>query len=147
MKMLNVLAFLLTLTFISAHTVSASDRDLHAFVDGNNKGIAKALLAGDIDEIMKAYSSEGAVIPPQSDPIKGTESIKSFWTAVAASGVTDVQISTDKVGSSGDLAYALGTLVVTGANGEVSNNNYTLVFKKVGGDWKVIVDTWTPGKS
>jgi ketosteroid isomerase-like protein len=68
----------------------------------------------------------------------------AFWKGVIDAGVKNVSISTGEVASSGDLAYAVGTLEVTDLSDAKHHSRYVLVFKKVAGEWKLHLDIWTP---
>lgn len=120
--------------------------DLHKKIDEGNQAFAAALLEGDVDSAVSSYTDTACVIAPSTDNACGTEQIKAFWTGVVGSGVKNIRIDTREVDSSGDLAYAVGTLVVTDSTGIDHASRYTLVFKKVAGEWKLHIDTWTPSQ-
>jgi uncharacterized protein (TIGR02246 family) len=118
--------------------------DLRKKIDEGNQAFAAALLKGDVDSAVSSYTDSACVIPPSADNACGKEQIKAFWTDVVNSGVKNIKIDTREVGSSGDLAYAVGTLIVTDSTDVDHASRYTLVFKKVAGEWKLHIDTWTP---
>ena len=120
--------------------------DLHTEVDDGNQAFAAALMNGDVDLAVSIYTDTACVIAPSAENACGREELKAFWTDVVNSGVKGITIDTGEVASSGDLAYAVGTLVVTDSNDLQHASRYTLVFKKVAGEWKLHIDTWTPSQ-
>ncbi|WP_158527233.1 YybH family protein [Pelagibaculum spongiae] len=123
---------------------SNQSKDLYQAIDKGNKATASAILNGNADLIADTYTDDGYVLSPDTPTIQGKSDVKQFWTDVINSGIEDVKIETGEVYSSGDLAYAVGTLAVTPKNGKEGFSRYVLVFKKVAGDWKLHIDIWTP---
>ena len=113
-------------------------------LDAANKAFAKALMAGDVDSLVNDYTDDGCVIAPMGGETCGKESIRAFWESVIATNPKKVEIITEKAGSEGDLAFATGQLLITDAESAVQKNRFTLVFIKVGGLWKLRVDSWNP---
>ena len=113
-------------------------------LDAANKKFAKALMAGDVDSLVNDYTDDGCVIAPMAGETCGKESIRSFWGSVIATNPKKVEIITEKAGSEGGLAFATGQLLITDAESAVHKNRFALVFIKVGGLWKLRVDSWNP---
>jgi ketosteroid isomerase-like protein len=113
-------------------------------LDAANKAFAKALMAGDVDSLVNDYTDDGCVIAPMAGEACGKESIRAFWESVIATNPKNVEIVTEKAGSEGDLAFATGQLLITDAGSAVQKNRFALVFMKVGGLWKLRVDSWNP---
>ena len=126
--------------------LTVAGEDLHQKIDEGNQAFAAALMNGDVDAAVSSYTDTACIIAPSAENACGKDQIEAFWTGVVNSGVKNVRIDTGEVGSSGDLAYAVGTLVVTDANDVEHASRYTLVFRKVEGEWKLHVDTWTPSR-
>ena len=113
-------------------------------LDAANKAFAKALLAGDVVALVNDYTDDGCVIAPMAGETCGKESIRAFWESVIASNPKNVEIITEKAGSEGALAFATGQLLITDAESAVQKHRFALVFIKVGGLWKLRVDSWNP---
>jgi len=113
-------------------------------LDAANKAFAKALMAGDVESLVNDYTDDGCVIAPMAGETCGKESIRAFWKSVIATKPKKVEIITEKAGSKGDLAFATGQLLITDAESAVHKNRFALVFMKVGGLWKLRVDSWNP---
>jgi len=113
-------------------------------LDAANKAFEKALMAGDVDYLVNDYTDDGCIIAPMAGETCGKELIRAFWESLIASNPKKVEIITEKAGSEGDLAFATGQLLITDAESAVSKARFALVFKKVGGLWKLRVDSWNP---
>jgi len=113
-------------------------------LDAANKAFENAVMAGDVDFLVNDYTDDGCIIAPMAGETCGKESIRSFWESVIATNPKKVEIVTEKAGSDGDLAFATGQLLITDAESVVSKARFTVVFRKVGGVWKLRVDSWSP---
>jgi uncharacterized protein (TIGR02246 family) len=121
-----------------------SDEDIFSVIDEGNKAFAATIMAGDARSAADGYTEDAYVLAPSAATARGREDIQAFWQGVIESGVKNVQINTGEVASSGDLAYATGTLDVTGADDTTEHSRYVLVFKRVSGTWQLHLDIWTP---
>jgi len=113
-------------------------------LDAANKAFQKALMAGDVDYLVNDYTDDGCVIAPMGGETCGKELIRAFWENVISTNPKNVEIITEKAGSAGDLAFATGQLLITDAESIVHKSRFALVFRKIGGLWKLRVDSWTP---
>jgi len=111
-------------------------------IDAANKSFAEAVMAGDVDSLVDAYTDDGCVIAPMAGETCGKEAIRTFWKSVIATHPKNVEIITEKVGSEGDMAFATGQLVITDAESAVHKSRFALVLMKVEGQWKLRVDSW-----
>jgi len=137
-KLTAVFTILLAIGFSPASNAGSALEEL----DAANKAFAKALMAGDVDSLVNDYTDDGCIIAPMAGETCGKESIRAFWESVIASNPKKVEIITEKAGSEGDLAFATGQLLITDAESAVHKNRFALVFIKVGGAWKLRVDSW-----
>jgi len=129
---------------VSALVASESKASVLEELDAANSAFAKAVIAGDVDAIVNDYTDDGCVIAPMAGETCGKESIRAFWQSVVATRPKNVEIITEKAGSEGSLAFATGQLLITGADASLQKNRFAVVFKKVGGRWKLRVDSWNP---
>jgi len=139
-KFSTIATILISIFFASA---SSADSILEK-LDAANKAFANALMAGDVNSLVNDYTDDGCVIAPMAGEMCGKESIRAFWESVIATNPKKVEIITEKAGSDGDLAFATGQLLITDAESAVHKNRFALVFIKVGGLWKLRVDSWNP---
>jgi uncharacterized protein (TIGR02246 family) len=139
-KLSATFAVLFALFLGGAH----ADDELHSLIDAGNQATAAAIMAGDADSVAAGYTDDAYVLAPDAATVRGRDDIRAFWQGAIDSGVQDVRIGTGEVASSGDLAYAVGTLEITGADGSTEYDRYVLVFKRVSGEWRLHLDIWTP---
>jgi ketosteroid isomerase-like protein len=131
---------LLSVLFVSESRAASVLEEL----DAANKAFARAVMAGDVDALVNDYTVDGCVIAPMAGETCGKEAIRAFWESVIATKPKNVEIITEKAGSEGRLAFATGQLLITDADSSVHKNRFAVVFKKVGGQWKLRVDSWNP---
>jgi len=139
-RLTAITAFLLSFTFASVSNAASVLEELAAA----NKAFEKALMEGDVEYLVNDYTDDGCVIAPMAGETCGKESIRAFWESVISTNPKNVEIVTEKAGSEGDLAFATGQLLITDADSTVHKNRFTLVFRKIGGLWKLRVDSWNP---
>lgn len=139
-KFTAIVTILLGILFAPASNAGSALEEL----DAANKAFAKALMAGDIESLVNDYTDDGCVIAPMAGETCGKESIRAFWESVIATSPKNVEIITEKAGREGSLAFATGQLLITDAESTVHKNRFALVFMKVGGVWKLRVDSWNP---
>jgi ketosteroid isomerase-like protein len=132
------------LVTLSCSCAAVAGDALRDEIDRGNQAFVAAIMNGDVEQAVAGYTETACVIAPLAENACGREQILAFWTGVLDSGIGDVRITTGEVGSSGDLAYATGTLEVTDADGVTHASRYVLVFRKVAGEWKLHLDSWTP---
>lgn len=113
-------------------------------LDAANKAFAKAIVAGDIDYLVNDYTDDACIIAPNAPLTCGKEAIRAFWGPVIASKPKNVELITHKAERDGNMSYATGELIITDAESAVHKSRFVLVFKEVGGAWKLHVDSWTP---
>lgn len=113
-------------------------------LDAANKAFAKAIVAGDIDYLVNDYTDDACIIAPKAPLTCGKEAIRSFWGPVIASNPKNVELITHNAEREGILSYATGELIITDAESAVHKSRFVLVFKEIGGAWKLHVDSWTP---
>jgi ketosteroid isomerase-like protein len=135
-----IITILLSILFTPTSNADSALEEL----DTANKAFAKAVERGDVDSLVNDYTDDGCVIAPMAGETCGKESIRAFWESVVATKPKKVEIITEKAGSEGDMAFATGQLLITDAKSVVHKNRFALVFIKVGGLWKLRVDSWNP---
>jgi len=139
-KLTAIATILLSIIFAPVSNAASVLEELAAA----NKAFERALMEGDIDYLVNDYTDDGCVIAPMAGETCGKESLRAFWESVISTNPKNVEIITEKAGSEGDLAFATGQLLITDAESTVHKNRFALVFRKIGGAWKLRVDSWNP---
>jgi len=104
--------------------------------------------AGDAAGMAAFYAEDARLLAEHADLVRGRDAIERFWReaisrARAASAVRT--ISLDEVISSGDLGYALGTVVVRiPASRELTTKYATIWQRDADGRWRLAVDSSSP---
>jgi uncharacterized protein (TIGR02246 family) len=110
----------------------------------------KAASAGDAAAITAFYASDAVLLPPGSPPLKGSEEIGKFFSAMTSSFSGPFELKTSAVEGRGDLAFSTGEYTATltpkkaGAKPmPTETGKYLGVMKKQpDGSWKLIYDIW-----
>ncbi len=143
---LKVQAGALSAIFALCVTGAGAQDELYEAMDAGNQGFVAAIMAGDAEAAAAAYTDDAYVLAPDTATVRGREDILAYWQGEIDSGVENMVINTGEVASSGDLAYVVGTLEMTVADGSTEHHRYVLVFKLVSGAWRLHLDIFTPSE-
>jgi ketosteroid isomerase-like protein len=89
-----------------------------------------------------AFGANAIVMPPDAPFVKGRDNIKQFWgSAIQQLGLKDVRLNTVDLEIAGDIAHEVGEAVLTLESGGTTGK-YVVVWKKVGGQWRLHRDIW-----
>ncbi|QNM83646.1 nuclear transport factor 2 family protein [Sphingomonas sabuli] len=112
----------------------------------------KAYASRDGAALAAIYTDDAAVANPRERLISGKEAIQQATAGLASDPNLKVSFRANRVdvAPSGDLGYTRGQYLMTQTNSatklpESSQGYYLTVWKKQGGDWKVVEDFVTPG--
>ncbi len=99
----------------------------------------------DFATIEALYAPNGLLLTSNSPPVEGPKAIIEVWKSWGELPNVDVVFGVNRVeaSSSGDMAYDYGwyTFAFDTENGRVTDQGkYVVVWKKVGGTWKVTAD-------
>jgi uncharacterized protein (TIGR02246 family) len=103
---------------------------------------------GDAGGMAACYTEDARLLAENAPLIRGRAAIEQFWghaieRARAAGAVRT--ISVDEVTSSGDLGYALGTVVVRIPPGRLLTTKYAVIWQRdPDGRWRLAVDSSSP---
>ena len=120
----------------------ASADDVRAAVEAGNRAFIAAFLAGDTRAVAELDTEDARVVPPGSPVASGRAEIEAFWRGMIQKGYEDVKLETAEVESAGDLAVEDGTVRLVTADGTAGESRYIVMWKRVGGRWKVHRDIW-----
>ena len=133
-----LLAGLAATNLALAHSISAQIKELDA------KWVA-AFKARDFATIEALHAANGLLLPSNSPPIEGPKAIAAIWKSWSELPNVEVDFGANRIeaSSSGDMAYDYGwyTFAFDTDNGRVTDKGkYIVVWKKVGGRWKITAD-------
>ena len=143
-------AFMLPLLIIACSGCKSHESgmsNVRAEVEKGNAKFSEAFEQGNAEAIALLYTQDAIVFPPGSEMVKGREAIGSFWKTTRESGVKSVKLTTVDVGESGDLAYEVGTVLLTiqpeGKESTTASAKYVVVWKRQkDGSWQLHRDIW-----
>ena len=120
------------------HDAAADEAEIAAASD---KWI-EAFNAGDAVAIAAIMTEDGAIMPPNYEPVVGREAIAAFWQALLDTGIT-VNLDVTEVMVDGDLAFKRGVLELFGADGEtVDIGKWLEIWVRVNHEWQLQRDIW-----
>jgi ketosteroid isomerase-like protein len=120
-------------------------------INGNNQRWLELIRAKDSAGIAQLYAEDGAVMPANEPAGRGREAIAQWWGRSMQMPGYDLTFETDQllVSASGDMALDRGTyrFKATPPEGAIDDaGKFVVVWKKVGGDWKVAADIFNSDK-
>jgi ketosteroid isomerase-like protein len=134
---LTVIVAVIALLVLAAG--AAPKQDARAAVDAAGKTFSAAVAAGDTAKI----AEDAQAFPPNSTRADGRAAIQKMWADFLATGVKKIDLKTLEVEQSGDYAYEVGTYSISGeADKHLDHGKYVVVWKRVGGQWKLFRDIW-----
>lgn len=133
----------------SGATISAGD--LKAQIDANDAAWSVAANQGDAAGVAALYTEDATMLPPGMPIQQGRAAIEKTVAEITNSGVRNIALSALDVAQFGpDTAREIGrvTLEAPGPKGRfvATEGKYVVIWKLVGGKWKVIVDIWNLDK-
>lgn len=105
-----------------------------------NKGNSAAVAA--------MYAEDAYVLPPGADMVKGRAAIEAFWKQ-ATQQLGDAKLTTIDVLPLGrTAAREIGTVTLKTKSQPSQDiaGKYVVVWRKIGGDWKLATDIWNTNK-
>ena len=116
-------------------------------IEQRNREFVAAFNRGDASGVAAAYREEARVLPPGAAMVSGRQAIQQFWQAVMGMGVREVDLRTEEVEASGELAYEIGSATLTmqpeGGTPRTDTVKYVVVWqRRAGGAWQLAVDIW-----
>ena len=122
-------------------------REARAAIEAANAKFSEAFARGDARALAAMYTSDAIAFPPDGEMIRGNEAIGEFWKATRDGGVQSAVLTTVDVGTSGDVAYEVGTVSLaiqpSGKEPSTAVAKYVVVWKRQSdGSWKLHRDIW-----
>jgi ketosteroid isomerase-like protein len=112
--------------------------DVAAAIRANTEVFDTAMRAGNVDGFMTFYADDAVLMPPNAPAFNGAENVRKFWGGLLAAGTTDVDLTTDDVIVSGDLAVERGHFELTKPFKD--SGKYIVVWRNRGGKWQIVDD-------
>lgn len=110
-----------------------------------NQRFGTAVRAGNVDDVMSIYADEAVLLPPNTPALVGRGAIREFWQGFLGSSKATLDLVTDEVVQSCDMATEYGRyeMSMTPAGGGAvvrDSGKYMVVLRKFGDRWLVTHD-------
>jgi len=112
-----------------------------------NRMFEDAVRAKDPDRIASLYTGNAMVLPPDGPVVRGQDAVRQLWASVIKDmGLRDVTLKTIDLDVQDDSACEVGQATLTleppGGQRATVNVKYVVVWRRVGGDWRLHRDIW-----
>lgn len=116
-------------------------------IEEANLKFGEAFRQGNPAAVADLYTEEAAILPPNSEMIKGKQGIEAFWKAVMEMGVKDAVLTTVDLMVDEELVCEIGEYTLTiqpeGQEPVEDRGKYVVIWKQTEeGTWKLHVDIW-----
>lgn len=145
MRCLALLLFLLPFAPLLAQDYQGPEEDIEQIL-ANTKAFSAAVVAGDLDGIVDAYTEDGKIFPNNRPILEGREALAAYWKPGPDYRTSYHLLTPLEIKVTGDEARDYGTFEgrTVGPEGEETSwrGKYVVVWKKVDGEWKMYLDIW-----
>ena len=86
----------------------ATATDVRTEIEAANENFMKAFSQGDAAALAGLYTTDGQLLPPNSDFVTGPNAIKTFWQGVMDMGIKEATLETVEADAHGDAATEIG---------------------------------------
>ena len=118
--------------------------DIRPQIESANAQFVSAFKRGDATSLASLYTSEAQLLPANSDFVRGTAAIRTFWQNVLDMGLKGASLETMEVEGHGDTAIEVGRYrLLAGGDAVADQGKYVVVWKNDNGTWKLHRDIWT----
>ena len=149
LQLLSVAALLSAASAAPARVDVAGDR---AALFRADKAWSQAAARRDVEEVLSFWTDDASVFPPGQPPVVGKEALRRYVTGGFAMPGFSIQWETSafEVSAAGDIAYGVGTNVVTinDPQGKTDHRAGTRRYRVAQGNgrpWRCVVDIWNAG--
>ena len=110
-----------------------------SFIDSINTKFSEQIKNGDSMALASHYSSDAAILLPNSEPIRGKE-ILSAWGSMLRAGSVDITFQTIDITGSNDFLIETGYIVTKINEDNINKSKYLVIWKMQNGEWKLYRD-------
>ena len=119
-----------------------------ASIEKLNDAFTAAFAKGDAAALAAMYAEDATLLPAGAEMVKGRPGIQAFW-GEAVKGLASAKLTTLEVLPLGpEHAEEIGTfaLQTRAQPPQTMTGKYVVIWRKVGGDWKLATDIWNANK-
>jgi ketosteroid isomerase-like protein len=119
-----------------------AQKDMKADITAANQVFMDAFARG-ATTMGSLYTTDAQLMPPNSDVVKGTTAIGTFWKGAYDMGIKKAKLETMEAEQNGNLVAEVGHYTLYGANdAQLDAGKYVVIWKQEGGKWKLHRDIW-----
>ncbi len=113
-------------------------------VEQKDEEWAKAIAAPDSAAMLHHFTTDATILPPNSEPIKGTAAISSFISQVLKFGIKSYQDSIVEFNGNNENLIEVGNYKMGDSKGNtLDKGKYIAIWKKEEGEWKIKTDMFS----
>jgi uncharacterized protein (TIGR02246 family) len=121
--------------------------NIPAHIEEANAQFMATFKRGDAAAMATLYTAHGQLLPTNSDFVRGTEAIRTFWQSAFEMGLKETILETIEAEEHANTAIEVGRYKILTADGAmVDDGKYIVVWKNEGGTWKLHRDIWTTSR-
>lgn len=109
-------------------------------IEAANKMTMDAFAKGDSVAVANMYADDAKLMFTGMPAVAGKAGIQSVFGGIIKSGVTKIELTTNEVWGSEDLLAEEGGVKIFVKDQVVGQEKFIVLWKKVGGQWKVFRD-------
>jgi uncharacterized protein (TIGR02246 family) len=118
--------------------------DIRPQIEAANAQFVTAFKYGDATSMANLYTAGAQLLPANSDFVRGTAAIRTFWQSVIDMGLKGATLETIELEAHGDTAIEVGRYrLLTAGDAVADQGKYIVVWKNDNGKWKLHRDIWT----
>jgi uncharacterized protein (TIGR02246 family) len=146
---MKAVAATLTLALVLAVAAARGQQKTDPALNRLTMEFVAAVNAKDAAKTASFYTDDAVIMPPDEKMVKGRRDIEAYYKRGFMEDVGEVTITPDESATAGSLAFEAGTSVATHGVGAAllggrpavpERGKYVVVYKRVGGDWKIAYD-------
>lgn len=127
-----------------AGMTAAAQSDDRAALDAATEAWVAAFNARDADAMVALTTEDVVLLPPNAEPIRGQEAVRTIWSRAVASAKAEATVTVDETIISGDYAYKTGAYVYTLPNGVVvERGKFLEIWKRTDEGWRIHRDMFS----
>lgn len=104
-------------------------------IAASNARLCEAFGAGDMEGVAGCYVEDAWFMVPGMDTLKGRTAIAAGFGGLRESGVSGLELTTDEVFETGELAVEVGGYRLFAGETEVDRGRFLVTWKKSGDNW------------
>ena len=140
----SVIILLIALVlFLNCQPTQQDGAKIREAIVAANGNFMEAFNSGDAAGVAAYYTTEGQLLPGNSDFVTGTQAIADFWQAVMDMGIKSAKLETIEVEGMGKMAYEVGKYQLFAEGDQMlDQGKYIVIWKQVEDEWKLHRDIW-----